>query len=186
MGFILIFTNGCQKKEDSGPTINSTNQTPTTYTVGQSGQGGIIFYDKGSYSNGWRYLEAASTDQSTAAPWGCSGSYFGATAYEIGTGNQNTNLIISGCPTAGIAARLCTNLTLNGYSDWFLPSELELARIYNNLYKEGIGGFSPALYWSSTEASSYTQANAVNFLNGETPYWYDKSNTYHVRAVRAF
>lgn len=36
------------------------------YKLGDTGPaGGLIFYDKGSYSNGWRYLEAApvSTEQ---------------------------------------------------------------------------------------------------------------------------
>lgn len=32
--------------------------------------GGLIFYDKGSYSDGWRYLEAAPYDQSSDLTWG--------------------------------------------------------------------------------------------------------------------
>ena len=33
------------------------------YKVGDEGPaGGIIFYDKGEYSDGWRYLEAAPAD----------------------------------------------------------------------------------------------------------------------------
>ncbi|MCL2181169.1 MAG: DUF1566 domain-containing protein [Treponema sp.] len=40
------------------------------YSIGDTGPaGGIIFYDKGWYSNGWRYLEASRTDVSANAVW---------------------------------------------------------------------------------------------------------------------
>lgn len=48
----------------------------------------------------------------------------------------------------------CDNLVLNGYNDWYLPSENELISIYINLLKKGIGkggikfGYLEG-YWSS-------------------------------------
>ena len=58
--------------------------------------GGYIFYDKDVYSNDWRYLEAAPSDQSTSASWGCYGvSIWGADGTVVGTGEQNTIDILS-------------------------------------------------------------------------------------------
>jgi TolB-like protein len=44
--------------------------TRTFVQIGGKGQaGGILFYDKGSYSNGWRFLEAAPPDTEFLATW---------------------------------------------------------------------------------------------------------------------
>ena len=76
----------------------------------------------------------ALTNQSSNSLWGCAGILTGATGDVIGTGETNTNTIVSaGCTTSGSAAELVSNLTLNGYDDWFLPSTDEWAEVYNNL-----------------------------------------------------
>ena len=123
------------------------------YSIGDTGPaGGLIFYDKGSYSNGWQYLEAAPSDQSTGIQW-YNGSYTttGATATAIGTGAANTQAIVASQGAGSYAAELCADLTLGGYSDWFLPSEDELNQMYVNLKEQGRGGFASAWYWSSSE-----------------------------------
>ena len=53
-----------------------------------------------------------------------------------------------GCGTAGIAARVADDYSLNGYDDWFLPSKDELDELYLN--RLVVGGFAGA-YWSSSE-----------------------------------
>jgi hypothetical protein len=160
--------------------------TPLTYTVGDTGPaGGLIFYDKGICTDGWRYLEAAPSDQSTGAEWGCEGvEILGADGTAVGTGEQNTIDIEAGCTTAGTAADICANLSLDGYSDWFLPSKNELNLMYENLKVAGFGGFADEVYWSSSEiavGNVYLQ-NLGNGFIGNT----SKFALLRVRAARAF
>ena len=165
---------------------NQYSFTTTGYFIGSVGPaGGLIFYDKGVVSNGWRYLEAAPNDQSATAPWGCSGiNISGAMFTGLGAGKTNTNAIVNGCLTAGIAARMCDQLSLSGYTDWFLPSYDETNKMYQNLKAIGLGSFSNTFYWTSNQysnAAGYLQ----DFTNGVL-YSASKLSSYKVRAVRAF
>ena len=167
--------------------------------------GGYIFYDKGSYLktnftiikadpnpvpitppyDAWRYLEAAPSDQSTGAEWGCYGVLIsGADGTAVGAGEQNTLDIEAGCTTTGTAADICANLSLGGYSDWFLPSKDELNLMYTNLKLHEVGGFADYVYWSSSEGFAVS-AWGQGFDDGNQGY-YSKNGYRWVRAVRAF
>jgi len=153
------------------------------YFIGQNYGGGIIFYIDETGQHG---LVCAPSDQSTFAEWGCSSIMIvGADGTAVGTGYQNTIDIVNGCSTAGIAARICYDLELNGYEDWFLPSKDELNLMYVNLHLNGLGGFASAYYWSSTEPSINFNAYYQAFDYGSQFLSY-KTGTYYVRAVRAF
>ncbi len=130
-----------------------SNSTTTTigYAIGDAGiAGGIVFYIT---DGGLHGLEAAPVDQSTSAVWGCLGTDLtGADGSAVGTGAQNTADILAGCMETPIAADLAAGYTLNGYSDWFLPSFDELGELY--LQRDVVGGFSIGGYWSSSEANA--------------------------------
>jgi len=182
--YYVIVSTTCNVVSSTTSTVSVTD----TYTIGQAALGGTIAYilqygDPGYDANVQHGLVATVADISTSATWGCSSIFIsGADGTAIGTGNQNTIDIKNGCATAGIAARLCGDLTEGGYSDWYLPSKDELNKLYLN--KTAIGGFADNDYWSSTEYAEYT-AWSLNFFVGYQNA-NDKNGTGYVRAIRAF
>jgi hypothetical protein len=155
--------------------------------------GGWVFYDKGSYSDGWRYLEAAPVSVEIIVAWmqGVNDFATGATATGIGTGMRNTQLIVSAIKDSTTAmdsyaeaAHSCRGLCYGGVSDWFLPSKDELNLMYTNLKVSGVGGFAGDYYWSSSENGVYG-AWYQGFSSGGQDLT-AKSYNGRVRAVRAF
>ena len=119
--------------------------------------------------------------------------------------DTNTNLMWGQATDKNIytwkqAMDYCDNLTLGGHSDWRLPTRNELQSLVN--YRRHSPAISmsyfpkfkpnyfpytaPSDYWASTTSatSASDQAWFVNFRFGEV-YYIDKSNYYHVRAVRS-
>ena len=102
----------------------------------------------------------------------------------MGTGAANTTAIANSLfgDEPG-AVRLCYDLEIDGYDDWFLPSKGELQLMRENL-APGTYGFLARDYWSSSE-TAYGDAWALNF--GDLT-WYNviKGLRLQVRAARAF
>lgn len=135
--------------------------------------------------------------------WGCRGQLLEITSTEYGTGSSNTEALVqwhSGweepwftAPTSvggychekndgTVAAQICQDLELNGYSDWYLPSIEELDHIYEFVHKNRKGNFEDSECWSSSE-SSEGSAWIKSFLSGFR-YGYQKTFNRSVRCVR--
>ncbi len=102
--------------------ISASGSTSSTcgLSIGDTYQGGIIFYLDASGCHG---LISAATDQSTGGiPYGntvLTNSFNSG----IGDGFGNTFNIINTYTNIGTyAAKLCNDLNLNSYTDWYLPS----------------------------------------------------------------
>jgi len=174
---------------EARPDGNRPPPAGQTYKIGDYGPaGGIVFYDKGTFSNGWRYLEAAPVETEFTAEWGADEKEVANTSTAVGSGKRNTEIIVARLKAlreTGKAAQLCVSLNFDGYKDWFLPSRDELDLMYKNLHQKGLGGFEEiGRYWSSSQVNN-NNAWYQWFSGGDQDYgrkWYIHS----VRAVRAF
>jgi len=185
------------------------------YEIGEKGPaGGLVFFDKGEYSDGWRYLEAAPERWSGSpydpkAQWGAfpfdmNGAQLGT---ELGTGLENSEHItiynrhiqanreayeqlpesekvFSSFHDDSVAAEVCLDAVINEFDDWYLPAQDELALMRESLYKNDLGSFQADLYWSSS-MDNERSGTMVNFWIGAVGGSYSY-NSYYIRPVRKF
>jgi hypothetical protein len=177
---------------------NEVSFSTSSITIGSNYAGGIVFYVD---STGQHGLVCAPNDQGNYS-WGCQYVIPIATSQTIGSGQSNTNVILSTCTERPIAASICDNLVLNGYSDWYLPSRDEIYEMLNNLALQNLGGFAnPNLgwyaYWSSTHwvfPQYHSRVFVVFFAPptihpsfiGVDNYSDQNSEIHRVRAIRSF
>ena len=184
----ISVSNGAQSvSANAFVALNDVNE------IGEYKFGGVIFWMNPTGDEG---LVIALTNQSSSSTWGCSGVLTGSAGDAIGTGETNTTAIISaGCATPGTAAELVSNLSLNGYDDWFLPSSDEWIEVYNNLsiiqpviLSNGGDDFL-IQYWSSTENDAYN-AEFIVFSGPAAGTIYSSlnktSDVVSTRAIRAW
>lgn len=164
--------------------------------------GGIIFYDKGFCSDGWRYLEGSGNKQSCVL--GNTNDLYvngtdiyrkgDCTRTEIGEGKRNTELLVKAIRDNAnsdntapeeYAAQYCRNYVQNGYYDWYLPScdELEALResnCYPSLFKSG---YDSVYEWSSSE--NYQDRSSFYYFTYDTKYYAGrgKANATPIRTV---
>lgn len=180
---------------------SSSSSTTTTYSVGDFAHGGVVFAVDESGQHG---LVCAIENQSLGIPWSPDDNIFTkARGNGIYAGKSNTIIIIS-VTTANYepiwwnddyAALICAYYNGNGFSDWYLPSKIELQLMYlnrdrineNAVENEGKIFETNNWYWSSTEQEgSGSRAWAQKFSNSFEVEEFDKREIFNVRAVRAF
>lgn len=172
-------------------------------SAGQAG--GYVFYDKGYYSDGWRYLEVAPEFIPIGSEYGYTFGYYKSpttgeftevgTATGIGTGEENTRKLVDAMGTSAYideyssettsvyAAKLCDNYEYGGYDDWFLPSQAELYVMVQSL-RTGPNETIETSYWSSSE-DDYYAAGIVDFPDGDLSH-YPRGSYNMVRPIRAY
>ena len=134
---------------DSAGVLSKTCANGGVCAVGNTGPGGgKVFYDAGSVQSWGRYLEAAPAN-ATSTTWcnNTSTALAGTFSRAIGSGAMNTYLMLDGC-TSG-AAYNATGYSNNDYSDWFLPSILDLGQMCTN--RETLGMTSAGTFKSSSQ-----------------------------------
>jgi len=116
------------------------------YVGGVGPSGGYVFYDKGSYSNGWRYLEAAPE------------------SYEfILEANKSYSVKDVGA--------VCERMNIARKTGWRLPTKDELVLMYTHLKQAWLGGFNEnAVYgngsWDYDKIKIIDWAAALHFSDG--------------------
>jgi len=183
-------TTNSQTKNICG--VNGT----TACAVGLKGPGGgIVFMTPSTLGNttGLFYEAAPSTWSSpsgdpTSAWCSNTNTVLGVGSILAGTGAMDgvakTTVMLGVCTSGAANLADAYTATVNGvvYGDWFLPSKGELNQMYVN--RTAIGGFASDNYWSSSEYVA-SLAWYQDFYNGYQDY-FNKSNAFYVRPVRAF
>lgn len=206
--FLVICLSSC---------IIEVHNLPKFYDIGDRGPAdGYVFYDKGDYSNGWRYLEVIPS--SIQVPFGyyrnnSSGDNLyvnGYTVYNslictkdsVGEGESNTQLLIGSMgsyayslptgsdKTYSYAAKVCADYEYNGFDDWYLPSLEELNTIYEIIVESGTASFPEGFYWSSTEYEDSADFACLqhfgNKYESKTYFYGERKEIANICLVRSF
>ena len=175
--------------ENDGQNLIHNCGNESSVTPGTTCGGGVVFYNGtdiysggniiliAAAKNAWYAWNNNSTDD-PATIWGCYNTLIGGTSQEIGSGKNNTNLIIASCTESG-AAKKVDEYTDGFYTDWFLASSEEMKRF--GAYRGQIG-FVRNMTWTSSEVSNIG-AYSVSMNDGSASN-YSKSNSEYFRPIR--
>ena len=102
-----------------------------TFIIGGFGEAGVVFFDKGFYSDGWRFMEV-SMGFTRQTPWSDGSAYIRGLRSGLGDGDFNTHNIISFLGT-NTAAAVAASYNGGGRNDWFLGNNREMELLFENL-----------------------------------------------------
>ncbi len=155
---------------------NEISFTTPNLQMGQMYEGGVVAYIDNTGLHGF----VVSEFDAGYGLWGLEGPYGAMSIYD---GLANTNWMVSQFNGANLAGTICNNLVLNGYSDWYLPAQNQMALIYQNVFSAGISIMSGP-YWTSTGYSSnwamrMTTSGTFNAIAKQ-------GGSQYIRAIRNF
>jgi hypothetical protein len=178
-------------------TSTTGNSGGFTHYIGELFGGGIVVSVWKDFQGIEHGLIASLNNLSSGIQWTTPAFQdieIGPTAQSFRDGFVNTNAIVAqaGAGTS-YAAGLCKAYNAGGYTDWYLPSYVELRECYNSctIVNEVLGDINGFIlsnqaisYWSSTERSN----GIVDVINFYEEYTFgDKGQVFNaVRAVRRF
>ncbi len=123
-----------------------------------------------------------------SAPWGCKGTLISYTSDAIHKSAENTKTILAECNEPSIAARKSDAYSIDGYDDWYLPSEGEMRTVFFILKKETLDKMEIAIgskYWTSTQENKDDAIYIGYISEGRgTSYTGSKDILYKVRPCR--
>jgi hypothetical protein len=200
-GLVGVDTATVLTRFDTG-TVGSTCSTGGVCKIGDTGPGGgVVFYISDTpinaaegISGGGIYLEIAPQNWNSN-PGTEYGSIFASsstsvtgTSSAIGSGAENSRLWREALGTSASAVTTAVNRTLNGVSDWFVPSYNELTTAITTLAPLGLANLPASVnLWSSTQSSSdSTKTDNAWATNPPVLNSTLKSTGLSVRPIRAF
>jgi uncharacterized Zn finger protein (UPF0148 family) len=164
------------------------------YKPGEFGEAGVVFYDKGFYSDGWRYLEV-SLEPTRETIWSNGATFISNLRTELGEGDFNTHGVIE-ILGENTAAYVAANYRGGGKNDWYLGNNKEMSVCYENLVqkksqrkkakkvsgyvdmKKGFWDSDNTSYWTS-EQQSADKAFAIDLQK----YLFEKGGGIHASDI---
>ncbi|MDD4712155.1 MAG: T9SS type A sorting domain-containing protein [Bacteroidales bacterium] len=162
----------------------------TALAVGDIYEGGkiayIFKYGDPAYVSGQTHGLIAAFGDIDFLPWRNGNNLIKcATGTALGTGKTNTETICNNQGTGNsYAAKCCLEYSFGEYTDWFLPSQEELNKLYIN--RIAIGGFTTSNYWSSSQLTDDSHwAYKKDFSSGSQDL-FSTDMSCEVRPIRYF
>ena len=155
---------------------------PAEIKVGNKLEGGIIFY----INNSTNEVYVVAEQVFSALEWGPTNQLIGATSTD---GASNTSLINTALASdITYAAPFCANYSFELKTDWYLPSQEEMALLYGAIAQLPANFIqSNVYYWSSTEVDT-SHAIAIDGSTGNPVIssGLTKSSKFQFYAIRKF
>lgn len=175
---------GATKGSSTYGTVNFTTATSFIPTTPGTPFGGGLYAGQITEDDGKTYAiivapKAQGGETSGTLAWKTTKTTTAGTD-SSNNGFNNTAAMVAAGISLHPAAQFCKGLSINGYTDWYLPAKDELSLIYN--YKRSLDAFVSDYYWSSTQYSVDT-SEARYFYDG-TPNPRPKTTPGVVRGVR--